>query len=273
MTPLSQLLTYQFFVNALLGVLIISIAAGVVGTYVVTRRSVALSGGITHACFGGLGLGYWLGISPVAMAALVAVGASATVEWLSATQRMRHDSAIAVVWAMGMATGIFFVFITPGYVPELNGFLFGNVLTISQTDLLWFGGFTVLLLAFTFTYRRTLLAISFDADFAKVMHMPVNLVHTAMTIFTAVCIVLTIKLVGVMLLMSMMALPPVIAELWCRKFNHIMALSTVVCALCSVTGLWLSALIDVPASAFIVAALVVAYVVSRVITRALGAFK
>lgn len=92
---------------------------------------VSISGGVTHACFGGLGLGYYLGISPVLMAGVFAVAASMAVEWLAQNHRVREDSAIAVVWALGMAVGVLFVFLTPGYVPELNAFLFGNILTIS----------------------------------------------------------------------------------------------------------------------------------------------
>ena len=129
---MTEMLQYAFFRNAIAGVLIISIVSAIIGTYIVSRRLVAISGGVTHACFGGLGLGYFLGISPLLMAAVVAVGASAGVEWLSSRYKVRQDSAIAVVWALGMALGILFVFLTPGYVPELNTFLFGNVLTISS---------------------------------------------------------------------------------------------------------------------------------------------
>lgn len=130
-----EYLQYAFFRNALVGVFIISIAAAMIGTYIITRRMVSITGGITHACFGGLGLGYFLGVSPVAMAGLFAVASSLGVEWMASRYRVREDSAIAVVWSLGMAVGILFVFLTPGYVPELNGFLFGNILTITAADL------------------------------------------------------------------------------------------------------------------------------------------
>ncbi|MDE6489503.1 MAG: metal ABC transporter permease, partial [Paramuribaculum sp.] len=139
---MSDILQYAFFQRALLGVALISVAAAIIGTYIVARRLVAISGGITHACLGGLGIGYFMGINPLITATIFAIGASAGVEWLAARQKMREDSAIAVVWALGMAIGIIFVFLTPGYVPELNTFLFGNVLTISPADLWTFGIFT-----------------------------------------------------------------------------------------------------------------------------------
>ncbi len=255
-----DLLPYAFFQNALAGVLLISVAAAIVGTYVVTRRLVALSGGITHACFGGLGLGFFLGISPIATAAVFAVGASAAVEWLSAGQRLRSDSAIAVVWALGMALGIFFVFLTPGYVPELNTFLFGNVLTISRYDLMAFAIFTLLLILFMAIWYRSIVACVFDRDFATIMGLPVRFITYSITVFTAVCIVLTIRLVGVMLLMSMLTIPQIISEIYCRRFSTIMLSSIAVSAVASVGGLLLSAVIDVPCSALIVMVMAALYI-------------
>lgn len=260
---MTDIFQYVFFQKALLGVLLISIAAAVIGTYIITRRLVAISGGITHACFGGLGLGYFLGINPVASAAVFAVGASAGVEWLATSHRMREDSAIAVVWALGMAIGIIFVFLTPGYVPELNSFLFGNVLTISATDLWTFALFTAVLLVFVTAQYRNIVICAFDRDFARVMHIPVRFISYSMTVFVAVGIVLTIKLVGVMLLMSMIALPQIIAETFCRRFHTIMLASIGISATCSVGGLLLSAVVNVPCSALIVVIMVSAYVVAK----------
>lgn len=143
-----EYLDYAFFRQALAGVFLISICAAMIGTYIISRRLVAISGGITHACFGGLGLGYFLGINPVIMAGVFAIGSSVGVEWLSRRMSLREDSAIAVVWALGMALGVLFVFLTPGYVPELNSFLFGNILTVSTADLAAFAIFTAVLIAF-----------------------------------------------------------------------------------------------------------------------------
>ena len=210
------MLEYPFFQNALLGVSIISVAAAIIGTYIVTRRMVFISGGITHTCFGGLGLGYYLGISPLAMAALFAIGGALGVDALSRS-RVRQDTAIAVVWAVGMALGILFIFLTPGYVPELNTFLFGNVLTVSPADLAVFGVFALILLAVFLLFGRTIVAVSFDEDFARIKRLPVRFVNLMMTVLTAICIVLTIRMIGVMLLMSMMSLPQMSAETFTRR--------------------------------------------------------
>ena len=137
-------LDYTFFQYALIGLVIISVAGAMIGTYITTRRMVSITGGITHACFGGLGIGYFLGFNPIATAGVFAVASALGIEWLADRYRLREDSAIAVVWSLGMAVGILFVFLTPGYVPELNAFLFGNVLTINHADLLAFSIYTVI---------------------------------------------------------------------------------------------------------------------------------
>ncbi len=262
-----EIFQYPFFRNAIAGVLIISVAAAIIGTYIVTRRLVSISGGVTHACFGGLGLGYYLGINPVAAAAVVAVAASLGVEWMSSRHRMREDSAIAVVWALGMAMGVFFVFMTPGYVPELNSFLFGNVLTIASADLWAFGIFTLVLIAFVALFYRQVVACAFDRDFALVMHMPVRFITLSMTVLVAVCIVLTIRLVGVMLLMSMLAMPQIISEVFCRRFRSMMFCSIAVSAVCCLLGLMMSAWVDVPCSALIVMIMVAVYILARIVAR------
>ena len=259
---MNELFQYTFFQYALIGLAIISIASAMIGTYIVTRRMVSISGGVTHACFGGLGLGYYLGWNPVLTAALFAVASSLGVELMSVRGRVREDSAIAVIWAIGMAVGILFVFLTPGYVPELNSFLFGNVLTISRADLWAFALFTAVLALFFALFYRRIVAVAFDRDFAFVIGLPVGLISTVMTGMTAVCIVLTIRLVGIMLLMSMLALPQLTAELFCRRFSRMMLASAVVSLLCSVGGLLLAAVVDVPCSALIVLVMAAVYVLT-----------
>lgn len=257
---MGDLFGYTFFRYAFAGLVLISVASALIGTYIVTRRLVSISGGVTHACFGGLGLGYYLGISPVLTAALFAIASSMGVEIMSSRGRVREDSAIAVVWAIGMAIGILFVFLTPGYVPELNSFLFGNVLTIGIDDLWAFSIFLVVLILFFSFFYRKIIAVAFDRDFAKVINLPVKFISLSMTVLTAVCIVLTIRLVGVMLLMSMLALPQLIAEFFCRRFGRMMLLSAAVSLVCCIAGLFLASVVDVPCSALIVLFMAFVYV-------------
>ncbi len=260
-----EIFDYDFFRNALTGVILISIASAVIGTYIVTRRLVSISGGVTHACFGGLGLGYYLGWNPLFGAALFAIASSLGVQWMSSRHRVREDSAIAVIWALGMAIGTLFIFLTPGYVPELNTFLFGNILTISSSDIWAFAIFTVVLIIFMAAFFKKIVICAFDPDFAAVKQLPVMFISTAMTVLVAVCIVLTIRLVGVMLLMSMLALPQMTAETFCHRFKTIMFLSIAISLLCSLAGLFLATVIEVPCSALIVLTMTAAYIIARLI--------
>ena len=260
-----EILSYSFFQNALLGVLFVSIAAGIIGTYVVSRRMVFITGGITHACFGGLGLGFFLGINPIAMAAVFAIAAATGVEWMSTRQNVRQDSAIGVIWALGMALGTLFIFLSPGYVPELTSFLFGNVLTITSTDIILFAAYLVVLLAFFAVFYPQILLCAFDPDFAATRRLKVSAINLAMTIMIAICIVLTIRLIGIMLLMSLLTMPQMIAEMFTNRFHHMMIISSLVSIACSVLGIFCSYWIAVPASATIVLTLVAAYAMARII--------
>lgn len=265
-----EILEYGFFQNALLGVILIGICAAIIGTYIISRRLVSICGGVTHACFGGLGLGYFLGFNPVLMAGVFAVGSSVGVEWLSRRLSLREDSTIAVIWGLGMALGVLFVFLTPGYVPELNAFLFGNILTVSTADLQALAVFTAVLAAFFVWQGRNIVAISFDRDFATVSGLPVKAVSYAMTVFVAVAIVLTIRLAGIMMLMSMLSLPIITSEIFFHRYVPVMSFSIVLSLLASVGGLLLSTVIDVPCSALIVLLMVALFGGCRVVAAMVG---
>lgn len=258
-----EIFEYSFFRNALIGLVLVSLASAVIGTYVVARRQLFVTGGVTHASFGGLGLGYYLGMNPIVMAGVFAVTAALGVEWMSARQRIRRDSAISVVWALGMAIGVLFIFLTPGYVPELQSFLFGNILTITHTDLWAFGLYDALLLLVLAVLFRPIVTCAFDPDFARTISMPVMLINGMMSVLVSVCIVLTLKLIGIMLLMSLFSIPQMIAEVFTSRLRPMMLLAAAVSLVCSITGLFVSYFTNIPASATIVITLIVAYAAVR----------
>lgn len=241
--------------------------SAMIGTYIITRRLMFITGGVTHACFGGLGIGYYLGVSPIFMAGVFAVASSLGVEWLTTKHRVREDSAISVMWALGMAIGTLFIFLTPGYVPELNSFLFGNILTITKEDLIAFAVFMVIFVAFFLLCYNLIVSCAFDKDFARTKGQPVALINTIMTVAIAICVVLTIRLIGIMLLMSLLSMPQMIAEVFTARLKPMIMISVVVSIVCSVLGLILSYILGVPASATIVLALVTVYIVARVLKK------
>ncbi|MCD7971700.1 MAG: metal ABC transporter permease [Candidatus Azobacteroides sp.] len=260
-----ELFQYTFFQNAVLGAFLTSIACGIVGTYVVTRRLVFISGGITHASFGGLGLGVFLGINPIISGLVFAILSALGVEWMSKKQGVREDSAIAVFWALGMAIGVIFIFLTPGFAPNLSTFLFGNILIISQTDLLLNAILVILLLLFFGFFFYQILFIAFDSEFARSLQMPVRFIEYGMMFFIAVTIVLASRMIGIILLISLLTVPQITASLFTCGFKKIIYLSIGIGFTGCITGLLLSAQLNVPSGAFIIFVLVLIYLACKLL--------
>lgn len=262
-----ELLSYPFFQNALLGSLLASIACGIVGTYVVVRRLVFISGGITHASLGGLGMGFYFGWNPILSALIFSILSAFGIEWLTSRQDVREDSAIGTFWSLGMAIGIIFIYLKPGFAPNLNDYLFGNILTITNTDILWLSILSVvLILVFTF-FKREIIFTAFDSEFAKTKQLPVNLVKYGMMMFIAVTIVLSIRLVGIVLLMSLLTVPQMTANLFTSNFVKMILLSVLIGFVGCLIGLFLSAILDVPSGVFIIFTQIVIFLVMRGVMR------
>ena len=193
MQQILDLFHYQFFINAFLSALLASIACGFIGTYIVVRRIVFISGGITHASFGGIGISYFLGFNPVLGAAIFSILSALGIEFISKRTEVREDSAIGILWSLGMALGIIFIFLTPGYAPNLMTYLFGSILTVNKTDLLLMGLNTLFIVTFFFIFYRLILYISFDEEFARAHKVKVSLFNNMLLIMVALTIVLSIR--------------------------------------------------------------------------------
>lgn len=258
-----DLLQYTFFQHALLGSLLASIACGLVGTYIVTRRLVFISGGLTHASFGGIGLGLYTGISPILSAALFAVLSAFGVEWLSKRKDMREDSAIAVFWTLGMALGIMFTFLSPGFAPDLSAYLFGNILTITASDIALLGVLSVVLAVFFGLYLRPIVSIAFDREFARSQGLPVEFFEYALMLFIALTIVACLRMVGIVLVISLLTIPQMTANLFSHRFHRIIWLSTGIGYLSCLGGLLLSFYLNVPSGASIIFFSILIYAVCK----------
>ncbi len=258
-----DLLQYTFFQHALLGSLLASIACGLVGTYIVTRRLVFISGGLTHASFGGIGLGLYTGMPPILSAALFAVLSAFGVEWLSKRKDMREDSAIAVFWTLGMALGIMFTFLSPGFTPDLSAYLFGNILTITSGDIALLGGLSAVLAIFFALYLRPIVSIAFDREFARSQGLPVAFFEYALMLFIALTIVACLRMVGIMLVISLLTIPQMTANLFAHRFQRIIWLSIAIGYLSCLGGLLLSFYLNVPSGASIIFFSILIYAVCK----------
>ncbi|MCK9212583.1 MAG: metal ABC transporter permease [Ignavibacteriaceae bacterium] len=263
MENLMSLLAMNFFRNALLASLLASITCGIIGTYIVSRRIVFISGGITHASFGGIGMGYYMGFDPILGAVLFGIFSALGIEFFTRKADLREDSAIAMLWALGMALGIIFIFLTPGYAPNLMSYLFGNILTVSLTDILFLTLLTLGIGAFFILFYRMILFISFDEEYALTNNTPVRLFNMILICLVALTIVLNIRVVGIILVMSLLTIPQAISNLFTRYFHKMIFLSIFFGFVGSISGLVFSYVYDIPSGAAIIFALVLMYGIAK----------
>ena len=260
-----ELFTYGFIQHAVLAALLMSVACGIIGTYIVARRMVFISGGITHASFGGVGLGYYLGFPPLAGAAVVAVLAALTTENLTRRKVLRNDSIIAILWSLGMAIGIIFVYLSPGYAPNLMSFLFGSIITVTSTDLWLMLALALTVTAVFILFYKPILFVAFDEQFARIRGIPVMFINYLLIVLVALTIVLSIRTAGIILVLSVLTIPQNISNLFTNRFSHIMIGSVIIGFFASILGLILSYYMDIPSGATIIFTLVILYLAARLI--------
>lgn len=258
---------YDFIVKGLLGAVFASITAGLAGTYIVSRKMVFLSGGITHASFGGIGIGYFAGFNPVVGAAIFGILSALGVEYLSVKHKIREDSAIGILWAFGMAIGIIFIYLTPGYSPNLMSYLFGSILTVTSADIIALGIMSVVLIAYFGIFYRTILYISFDESFARTYSSYVNIFKYITTALIALTIVLNIRMAGVILVLSLLTIPPNIAMLFTKVYSSIIIWSVVAGFVGTAAGYTISYFAGIPVGATIIFTLAVIWILMKIISR------
>lgn len=247
-----EILHYTFFQNALLGSLFASIACGLIGTYIVTKRLVFISGGITHASFGGIGLGVFFGFPPILSAAVFSVLSAFGVEWLSKRKDMREDSAIAVFWTLGMAVGIIFSFLSPGFAPDLSSYLFGNILTINRSDIYILVVLSAVMMLFFTLFLNPIIYVSFDREFARSQRIPVHLFEYILMMFIALTIVSCLRMVGIVLAISLLTIPQMTANLFTYRYKFIIVWSILIGYASCLGGLFISYAYNVPSGASII---------------------
>lgn len=263
---IQELFQYRFLSNAFFASLLAGLACGVVGTYIISRRLLFMSGGITHASFGGIGIAYYFGMNPVLGALIFAVFSALGIEAFSQRGNLREDSAIGILWSLGMAIGAIFIFMTPGYAPNLMSFLFGNILIVSQTDIwLLLGLDIVVLLMFTVFYRQ-IVYTAFDRQYARTQKMPVDMIGYAMMVLIAVTIVLNIRVAGIVLLISLLTIPPTIANLFTRSYLWMTVAAVCIAVAGTLIGLYVSYLTNIPSGAATVFSLAIIFLVMKAVS-------
>lgn len=260
---IAELFQLQFFQNAIFAAFLASILCGIIGSYIVARRIVFISGGITHASFGGIGIAWFLGLNPILGAAIFGVISAFGIEWLSKKTDVRQDSVIGILWALGMAIGIIFIYLTPGYAPNLTSYLFGSILTVGATDLWLLAIFTVLTILLLILFFKPILFVAFDENYAKTQRMPVAFVNYLMIALVALAIVLNIRVAGIILVISFLTIPQTIANMFTKKFINMIFLSILIGFMGSFLGLIISYQISAPSGATIIFSFVSLFVIAK----------
>ncbi len=235
-----EALQFEFIRNALVAGILVSISCGIIGSLVVVNRIVFISGGIAHAAYGGIGLAFFFGFSPILGAGLFSVAASLIMGAVSFNNRHRADTVIGVIWAVGMALGVILVDMTPGYNADLMSFLFGSILAVSKADIWFMLPMDLVIAGAILIFYKEFLALAYDEEFAFITGIPVKVFYFALLSMTALCVVMVIRVVGLILVIALLTIPPYIAEKYTRNLGEMMVLSALLAVFFTVAGLWLS---------------------------------
>ncbi len=262
-----EALQFDFMQNALAAGLLASVICGIMGALVVVNRIVFLSGGIAHAAYGGIGLAFYfkwpylpgtIGFSLFAAMVMAAV---------SYTVKHRADTIIGVIWALGMAFGIILIDMTPGYNVDLMSYLFGSILTVPRSDLLIMAAIGVMMTVLVAYYYQDLLAMSYDEEFARIRGVPVKKLYFGLIGMLAVTIVLVIQVVGLILIIALLTIPPFIIEKYAKSLVQMMWASSLLGAVFTVTGLWFSYRFNLTSGASIIMVSGVVFLISLVVDK------
>lgn len=257
-------LQYTFFQNALLAGILVSIACGIIGTFIVVNRLVFLSGGIAHAAYGGIGIAYFLNRDPVLGAVVFSMLSALGMGLVERKTRERADTIIGVMWAVGMALGIIFIDLSPGYKADLMSYLFGSILAVPAGDL-WFMLILDLIIAGTVAILyKELVAISFDEEFATVENVPVTTIFFILFTLIALTVVITMRLVGLIMVIALLTIPSAIASLFVKDLKGMMITAAILGVIFSTAGLFLSYSLNLTSGATIIILSGITYVITLI---------
>ncbi|MDP3065156.1 MAG: metal ABC transporter permease [Methanobacteriaceae archaeon] len=265
-----EILQYSFMQNAFLAAVLASVACGVVGSYVVIKRIVFISGGISHAAFGGVGLGYFLGLNPILAAVPFTVLSAVLIGIINKHMEVSEDTAIGILWSVGMALGIIFINLTPGYAPDLLSYLFGSILTVPLLDLYLMLILDVVILITVFLFQREFLSLSFDEEFSTAVGMPAEAIYLLLLSLVALSVVVLIKVVGVILIIALLTIPAAITRNYTNRLGRMMFYSVLLGTVLTFGGLFLSYIFNLASGATIVLFMALAFLLSSLFKRFSG---
>jgi zinc transport system permease protein len=249
---MTELLSYGFMQNALMAAVLVSLASGIIGTLVVLKRMVFISGGVAHTAYGGVGLAFYLGVNPIFGAVAFSLMASFLMGYVQRKTRQRQDTLIGVMWAIGMAIGIIFTDLTPGYKADLMSYLFGSILAVTNTDLLLMLAVDILVITLVALFYKELQATAFDETFARVRNLPVDLLYVILVAMIGLSVVMLMRVVGLIMIIALLTVPAAIGAMYLKNMKHIMWLATGLSLIFTIGGLLISYYFNLSSGATII---------------------
>ncbi len=247
-----EALHYTFIQNAIAAAILVSIISGIIGSLILVNRMTFLAGGIAHSSYGGIGLALFFGLPIFLGASLFALASAYIIALVSFKQRHRLDIFIGLIWAVGMAVGIVFVDLTPGYNVDLMSYLFGSILAVSKSDIIYMALLTVAVLLFVHRFYKEILAVSYDSEYASLRGINAKFFYTAILMLSALAVVVAIKVVGLILVIALMSIPTYIAEQISDSLYTMMLKSALLSAIFTIIGLIISYQFDITSGASII---------------------
>jgi zinc transport system permease protein len=263
---LSEALQFTFMRNALMAGVLVSIACGIIGAFVVVNRIVFISGGIAHAAYGGIGLGYFFKFNPVLGAIVFSVASALGMGAVYRKTRQRADTIIGVMWSIGMAIGIILVDLTEGYKTDLMSYLFGSILAVPSNDLWLMLLLDLVIIGLVALFYKELLAISFDETFATVVNVPADTIYLILLCLIALTVVMLMRVVGLIMVIALLTIPAAISGQFVKDMKKMMALASILGIAFTMTGLWLSYFLNLTSGATIILVSGLAYLLSFALT-------
>jgi len=243
---------FELLLNPIIASCLLSIAIGIIGTLMLVNRSHYIAASIAHGSYGGIGLALYFGLPLLFSTTIFALTLALFLAWITYQHKERSDTLIGVIWAVGMSIGIIFTDLTPGYHADLMSFLFGDILTVPQSDI-YFMIVTdgLLLLMIGLLYHR-FLAIFYDREFAELIGLRVKIIHTILLLMMALTVVMSIRSVGLILVIALFSIPPFIAEKFTQKLYQTMILASMLAVVFCLLGLFASYYLDISATPAII---------------------
>ncbi|MCW8849390.1 MAG: metal ABC transporter permease [Melioribacteraceae bacterium] len=257
-----EILQYDFMVNAIIASLLASVACGIIGTYIVIKRLVFLSGGIAHSAYGGIGLGYLLSFNPIFGAVGSSILGAVFISKMRKNKSENEDTLIGIIWAFGMALGVLFIGLAPGYAPDLMSYLFGNILTVSKTEILFMAVADIIIIVTVTLFYKQFQAITFDEEYSKTAGLNVDLFYLILFVLIAVTIVLLIKLVGIILVVALLTIPAAISKFFATSLIKMMLYSILFGVTFTMVGLLFSYYLNLASGSAIIILSVFGYFVA-----------